>query len=82
MTEFECNNIIDASKEILKKAIEKGGTTIRSYTSSLGVEGSYQDYLLVHTKKVCPLCKNSIEVAKIGGRSTYYCKNCQKVDNE
>ena len=82
LNESECNNIIDASKEILKKAIEKGGTTIRSYTSSLGVEGSYQDYLLVHTKKVCPLCKNSIEVAKIGGRSTYYCKNCQKVDNE
>ena len=80
LSKDECEKIIKNSKEILKEAIKLGGTTIRSYTSSLGVSGSYQDKLLVHTKKVCSICKSPIEVTKIGGRSTYYCKKCQKVD--
>ena len=36
---------------IITKATICGGTTIRSYTSSLGVEGTYQKYLKVHTKE-------------------------------
>ena len=52
LTKQECEEIIKNSKEILSEAIKLGGTTIRSYTSSLGVTGSYQDKLLVHTKKI------------------------------
>ena len=79
LTEEECEKIIESAKNILSLAIKYGGTTIRSYTSSLGVNGSYQEKLKVHTKKVCPVCKSIIEKSKIGGRSTYYCKNCQGV---
>ena len=75
----ECQEIIDNSRNILNDAIKLGGTTIRSYTSSLGVTGSYQDKLLVHTKKICPVCGDKITVSKIRGRSTYYCKKCQSV---
>ncbi len=74
----ELEEIIKNTKEILSNAIIHKGTTIRSYTSSLGVEGEYQDFLLVHTKEVCPICKAKLEKVKIGGRSTYYCKNCQE----
>ena len=74
----ELEDIIKYSKEILSKAIELKGTTIRSYTSSLGVEGNYQNFLLVHTKEFCPICNNKLLKIKIGGRSTYYCKNCQE----
>ena len=72
------NEIILSTKKILSKAIEYKGTTIRSYTSSLGVEGGYQNFLNVHTKKSCPLCKKDLICDRIGGRSTYYCKDCQK----
>ena len=82
LNNIECQKIIDSSKKILKKAIEMGGTTIRSYTSSLGVSGSYQEKLLVHTKKVCSVCHSQIKVSKINGRSTYYCIRCQGVENE
>ena len=78
----ECQQIIDNSRDILQKAINMGGTTIRSYTSSLGVTGHYQDKLLVHTKKICSICHSNIFVSKIGGRSTYYCKKCQGVIDE
>ena len=82
LREEECQKIIDSSKIILKTAIKMGGTTIRSYTSSLGVNGSYQENLLVHTKKICSICHRPIKVSKINGRSTYYCICCQGVENE
>lgn len=76
----ECQNIIDASKKIVEKATELGGTTIKSYTSSLGVTGHYQDYLKVHQKEndSCLKCGKKIVRIKLNGRSTYYCPNCQK----
>ena len=76
----ECQSIIENAKRIIKKATECGGTTIRSYTSSLGVIGHYQDYLQVHTKKgeKCPVCGNIIAKIRVGGRGTYICDKCQK----
>ena len=82
LNRLECQKIIDTSREILSDAIKHGGTTIRSYTSSLGVTGNYQNYLLVHTKKICSICNSGIKVSKINGRSTYYCPNCQGEANE
>ncbi|MCI8575810.1 MAG: DNA-formamidopyrimidine glycosylase [Bacilli bacterium] len=76
----ECERIKLSSNEIIKKAIEDGGTTIRSYTSSLGVTGLFQTKLMVHKKEgePCKICGTPIENIKIGGRSTYYCPKCQK----
>jgi len=76
----EAQRIIDNSVEILNKAIEFGGTTIKSYTSSLGVTGRYQDFLMVHKREgeKCKVCGTLIKKIKVGGRSTYYCEECQK----
>ena len=76
----ECNCIKEEGSRIIKKATECGGTTIRSYTSSLGVEGTYQQYLKVHTKvnQKCPVCGNTIKKIRVCGRGTYLCDNCQK----
>ena len=74
----ELESIITYSKITLEKAIKLGGTTIKSYTSSEGVHGRFQNELLVHTKLVCPECGSTLKKEKIGGRSTYYCDNCQK----
>ena len=76
----ECEKIKNSSKKIILKAISEGGTTIRSYTSSLGVTGRFQQYLKAHKQegKPCIECGSIIKKAKINGRSTYYCENCQK----
>ena len=75
----ECKRIIKSARDILSLAIKEGGTTIRSYTSSLGVTGNYQNFLKVHKKEgeLCT-CGCKIEKIKVGGRSTYFCPNCQK----
>jgi len=73
-------NIISSSKTILNEAISLGGTTIRSYTSSLGVTGRFQINLKVHTKEglPCPSCGTLIKKITVSGRGTYYCPNCQR----
>lgn len=75
----DCKNIIKASKITLEKAIKAGGTTIRSYTSSLGVTGLFQLELLVHSKEnePCPVCSTKIRKIFVGGRGTYFCPKCQ-----
>ena len=72
-------NIINNTKDILEKSIEYGGTTIRSYTSSLGVIGHFQDYLMVHQREheKCKICQSIIIKTKVNGRGTYYCPKCQ-----
>lgn len=74
----DLNNIIKYTKEVLDKAINKGGTTIKSYESSEGVHGGFQSELLVHNKIICPVCNEKLEKVRIGGRGTYYCNKCQK----
>ena len=78
LTEKECNNIIKNTRKILEEAIDKGGTTVKSYTSSEGVHGRFQSHLLVHTKETCLVCKGKITKITVGGRGTYYCENCQR----
>ena len=74
----QLKDLISQTRKILKKAIKAGGTTIRSYTSSLGVTGRFQLSLNVHTMKECPICHGPIRKITVGGRGTYYCEKCQK----
>lgn len=80
LTEKNLKDIIENTKKVLEKAIKEGGTTIRSYTSEEGVTGLFQNDLNVHMKEnePCLVCKTKIKKDKIGGRSSYYCSNCQK----
>lgn len=70
--------IIQNTRKVLEKAIQLGGTTIRSFTSSEGIHGRFQNELFIHGKDVCPFCKGSITKIAVGGRGTYACFSCQK----
>lgn len=74
------DEVIEATREVLKQAIEQGGTTIRSYTSSLGVTGLFQQSLMVHAreKESCYCCGSEIIKIRVNGRGTYYCPVCQR----
>lgn len=79
LDDFE--TILYHTRRILKGAINAGGTTIRSYTSSLGVTGLFQLQLKVHQHKddPCPVCGTPILKTKVATRGTYLCPNCQKI---
>lgn len=80
LNDNQLQKIINSSILIINKAIEMGGTTIRSYTSSLGVNGKFQQELKVHKREnePCFICKTNIIRIKVNGRSTYFCPICQK----
>ena len=79
ITKQECDVIIANTREVLHDAIKLGGTTIKSFTSSEGVHGLFQNKLSVHGKVGdCPICGSQTIKIKVGGRGTYYCPHCQK----
>jgi formamidopyrimidine-DNA glycosylase len=79
LTFKDVEKILKAAIDVLEKATSLGGTTIRSYTSSLGVHGRFQNELMVHMKQgePCPICQTRIIKMKVKGRGTYVCPNCQ-----
>lgn len=80
ITKKQASDLINAATQVLEKAVELGGTTIRSYTSSLGVHGRFQNQLNVHMKQgePCPVCNQEIIKIRVAGRGSYVCPNCQK----
>lgn len=79
LSDNDLMNIIKYTKETLEEAIKNGGTTIRSYESSEGVHGRFQQNLLVHNRDICPCCRSKISKIRVGGRGTYYCEKCQTI---
>lgn len=80
LTKKECILLLSYIQSVLKEAIAAGGTTIRSYTSSLGVTGLFQLQVKVHGKEheSCEVCGTSIVKCMLHQRGTYYCPSCQK----
>ncbi len=80
VTKKELEYLIENTRKVLKEAIDLGGSTIRSYHPSEGVDGMFQQKLFVHGKEgqPCPICGKAIKKRFINGRSSYYCTNCQK----
>ena len=81
LTDKDIENVVKYTVEVLARAIELGGTTIRTFRSSHGVSGTFQNDLLVHQRKGenCYECHTPIEKIKVGGRGTYFCPTCQKL---
>jgi formamidopyrimidine-DNA glycosylase len=71
--------LVTAIKEILSAAIRQGGTTVRTYKGT-GTGGRFQQQLSVYGRgdENCLVCDRPIESLVLAGRSTFYCRRCQK----
>ena len=80
LSEEEWKNVFAAAKRILKKGIEKRGTSISDWCDLHGRPGENQLELKAYGRegKRCKICGGRIQRIKQGGRSTFYCANCQK----
>jgi formamidopyrimidine-DNA glycosylase len=79
LTEAE---LVGLQREIvltLQEAVDKGGSTIRSYVNSQGQIGMFQLELFVYGRKgePCRKCGHEIEKTVVAGRGTHTCPNCQ-----
>ncbi|MBT2660524.1 DNA-formamidopyrimidine glycosylase [Bacillus sp. ISL-45] len=66
----------------LSEAVEKGGSTIRSYVNSQGQIGMFQLQLYAYGRRgePCKVCGTPLEKTVVGGRGTHYCPSCQKLN--
>ncbi|MCC6933244.1 MAG: bifunctional DNA-formamidopyrimidine glycosylase/DNA-(apurinic or apyrimidinic site) lyase [Deltaproteobacteria bacterium] len=66
-------------QRVLKEAIKNRGTTISDYRDTDKSRGKFQNRLRVYGRegKACARCSSIIKRIKQGGRSTYYCPDCQ-----
>lgn len=66
-------------KEVLSRALDKGGTTIRDFINGEGKPGYFSQELQVYNREgePCMQCKQEIKRIRLGQRSTFYCSNCQ-----
>jgi len=69
----------DGVVEALERGLDLGGASIDDYRDAKGETGSMQDEFLVHRREgeECPECGRTIVRIVVGGRSTYYCPDCQ-----
>jgi formamidopyrimidine-DNA glycosylase len=74
---------LDALRDAVVASLEAGiaakGATIDDFRDPYGVQGSFQDQFLVHTRagEPCPNCGTHIVKIRAAGRGTYYCPKCQ-----
>lgn len=80
LSKAEIKKLYDSVHFVLKKGLESGGASELTFVNILGQDGGYQKHTLVYGKrgKECPNCGGKIYFAKIGGRGTYFCPNCQR----
>jgi len=81
LTPDDISRLVLAIKEILTRAIDMGGSTLRDFFASDGLPGYFAQTLHVYgrEKAPCLVCKNPISNIKITGRSTYFCGTCQQI---
>ena len=82
LSKSDCKKIIYYSKSVLKKAIEKGGSSIRDFKNTEGKNGSFQKEFKVYQRENqgCSRknCHGKIKKIFISNRSTFFCNICQK----
>ena len=69
-----------AVQEVLREAIELGGSSVSDYVNADGEEGFFQLQHRVYGREgePCLVCGTPIKRAVIAGRSSHYCSHCQK----
>lgn len=67
-------------KQVLERAIEQGGTTLRDYVNSDGDQGYFQQTLNVYGRAELPCvnCVRPLKLIKQNQRATVYCTHCQR----
>ena len=67
-------------KDVLSEAIEAGGSSLRDFSNTDGKLGYFQHSFDVYGREGedCPNCEAPIQRIVQSGRSSFFCKTCQK----
>ena len=79
LTRAELERLRQAIRQILRRAIRLGGSSVSDYVDANGDEGFFQLEHRVYqrTGQPCPCCATPIRRIELAGRGTHFCPRCQ-----
>lgn len=79
LTKKQIKAIWHYAQVVLEKAVQLGGSSIRSYVDGEGEMGMFQQELYVYGRQnfPCEKCGTEILKLKVSGRGTHICPTCQ-----
>jgi formamidopyrimidine-DNA glycosylase len=80
LTKPRARKLHAAIREVLAKAVAKGGSTLRDFSNADGESGYFQLEAMVYGRagQPCRTCGTPIRAIRQGQRATFYCPHCQK----
>lgn len=69
-----------AIRDVLARAVAKGGSTLRDFSNAQGESGYFQLEAMVYDRagEPCRVCGTPIRAIRQGARATHFCPVCQK----
>ena len=69
-----------AVRDVLMRAVAKGGSTLRDFSNAQGESGYFQLEAMVYGREglPCKVCATPIQSIRQGQRSTFFCPTCQR----
>ncbi len=79
LTRAELEGLHTALQQVLRHAIQLGGSSVSDYVDANGVRGFFQLEHCVYAREgePCRQCKTPILKIVLAGRGTHYCPHCQ-----
>jgi formamidopyrimidine-DNA glycosylase len=80
LTREELTRLRTALKDVLRRAIKLGGSSVSDYVDAEGMRGYFQIEHKVYGREgePCATCGTPIKKIVVGGRGTHFCPACQK----
>ena len=77
------HRLAEEIKNVLAKAIQSGGTTLKDFVNSDGKPGYFAQHLNVYGRggQPCQQCGTVLKEIRMAGRATVYCARCQNTGN-
>jgi formamidopyrimidine-DNA glycosylase len=69
-----------AIRDVLARAVQKGGSTLRDFSNAQGESGYFQLEAMVYGREglPCRVCGTAVRSIRQGQRATFFCPACQK----
>ena len=69
-----------AIRQVLARAVERGGSTLRDFSNADGEAGHFQLDAMVYgrTGLPCKVCAGVVKMIRQGQRSSFFCHTCQR----
>jgi formamidopyrimidine-DNA glycosylase len=67
--------------QVLEASLAAGGTTFSNFLNVKGINGNYggEAWVYNRTGEPCRVCSQVIQRIRLGGRSSHFCSQCQKL---